>query len=156
MLKENTGADRIDATRLGVANMLRSLSQLDSAAGDDDALFAGTYRVMLSIQKGMLDSVAKLVGGAMPQKGGDGRRVSLVPPDEQAGAVYYLLGEGARSLEPYRAAAVLQRIAVTGGERTVEDMQRTLLTSLLDGPRLAVLQSQSEQDATAYSPAMLA
>lgn len=151
--RENTGAERIDATRLGVANILRSLSALSQAAGGDDALLASTYAVMLGTQKGMLESVASLVGGAMPQPEGE-RRVSFVPPDEQSGAVFYLLGEGARSLEPYRASAILQRVAVTGGERAVEDIQSSLLTMLLTGARLALLQSQSEQDATAYTPAM--
>ena len=90
----------------------------------------------------------------MPQFDGE-HRVELVPPDDQAGAVFYLLGEGARSLEPYRASHVLQRVSVSGGERLVEDIQRGLLSTLLSGPRIALLQSQSEQDATAYTPAML-
>lgn len=154
VLRENTGAERVDATRLGVANILRSLSALPQAAGNDAALFASTYGVMLGTQKGMLESVATLVGGAMPQVEGE-RRVMLVPPDEQSGAVLYMLGEGARSLEPYRTPNLLQRVAVTGGERTIETVQRSLLTTLLSGPRLALLQSQSEQDAAAYTPAML-
>jgi hypothetical protein len=156
VLKENTGADRIDATVLGVANVQRSLAQLDAATGGDDALFASTYGVLIGTQKSLLDSVAVLVGGAMPRLGArQGTRVDFVPADEQSGAVFYLLGEGARSLEPYRAANVLERVAVTGGSRIVEDMQRSLLTTLLDGGRLAVLQSQSDADPAAYSPTKL-
>lgn len=150
--RENTGADRIDATRLGIANIQRSLSHLDAATSGDDKLFASTYSVLLGTQKGMLDSVAVMVGGAMPRIGAEqGKRIDLLPADEQSAAVDYLLGEGARSLEPFSDPAVIERIAVTGGGRTVEDMQRSLVTTLLDGARLAVLQSQSERDPAAYS-----
>lgn len=154
--KENTGAERIDATRLGVANILRSLKQLDQATGGDDALFTGTLAVMLSTQKGLIDSVATLVGGAMPRIGpGSGPRIELVPADEQSAAVSYLLGEGARSLEPYAEPAVIDRVSVTGGEHVVADMQAHLLIDLLSGSRLAVLEAQSRRGEGAYSPAML-
>ena len=50
--RENTGAERIDATRLGVANILRSLAQLDEATGGDDELFTSTLAVMLEYSEG--------------------------------------------------------------------------------------------------------
>lgn len=156
VLKENTGADRIDATRLGIANILRSLERLDQATGGDDALFASTYDVMLGTQKGLLDSVVVLVGGAMPRPGArEGRRVDFVAPDEQSGAVFYLLGDGARSLEPYRANDLAQRITVTGGSRAVDDIQRALVTTLLDGGRISLLQSEADAEPGAYSPERL-
>lgn len=156
VMKENTGADRIDATQLGIANIQRSLSRLDAATGGDDKLFADTYAVLIGTQKGMLDSVSVLVGGAMPRIGATkGKRIDLVPADEQSAAVSYLLGDGARSLEPFSNPLILERVAVTGGGRTVADMQRSLLVTLLDGARLAVLQSQSEQDTESYSPVEL-
>jgi Met-zincin len=154
--KENTGAERIDATRFGVANILRSLAQLDQATGGDDELFAGTLAVMLGTQKGLMDSVSSMVGGAMPRIGaGSGPRVDLVPADEQMAAVSYLLGEGARSLEPYAAPAVVDRVSVTGGEHVVADMQAQLVIRLLSGSRLAVLEAQSQRAPGGYSPAML-
>jgi hypothetical protein len=154
--RENTGAERIDATQLGIANILRSLTRLDEATGGDDELYTGTLTVMIGTQKGLLDSVTMLVGGAMPRfNPGNGPRIDLVPADEQTAAVYYLLGDGARSLEPYADPAVAQRISVTGGERMVADLQASLLKDLLTGRRLAVLESQSRQGDKAYSPAKL-
>ena len=154
--KENTGAERIDATRLGVANILRSLTQLDRATGGDNELFVGTLAVMLSTQKGLIDSVSRMVGGAMPRIGADsGPRVDLVPADDQSAAVSYLLGEGARSLEPYAEPAIIDRVSVTGGEHVVADMQAQLLIELLSGSRLAVLDSQARRDPDSYSPEQL-
>ena len=40
---ENTGAERVEATRLGVANLLRSLDRLDAGTGGDAKLYASTY-----------------------------------------------------------------------------------------------------------------
>lgn len=154
--RENTGAERIDATQLGIANILRSLTKLDDATGGDDELYTSTLTVMMGTHKGLLDSVATLVGGAMPRfDHGNGPRIDLVPPDEQTAAVFYLLGDGARSLEPYAESAVAERISVTGGERMVADLQAGLLKDLLTGSRLALLESQSRRGEAAYSPAKL-
>jgi hypothetical protein len=154
--RENTGAERIDATQLGIANILRSLSKLDEATGGNDELYTGTLAVMIGTQKGLLDSVATLVGGAMPRfNPGKGPRFDLVPADQQTAAVFYLLGDGARSLEPYAEPAVTQRMFVAGGERMVAELQAGLLKGLLTGRRLAVLESQSQHGEDAYSPAKL-
>lgn len=59
--RENIGAERIDATRLGIANILRSLGNLDEATGGDDELYNGTLMVMIGTQKWLLDSVATRV-----------------------------------------------------------------------------------------------
>jgi hypothetical protein len=151
--KENTGAERIDATRLGAANILRSLTKLDEATGGDDKLFADTYAVMVGTHKGLLDSVSNMVGGAMPRIGkADGSRLDLVPADQQSDAVDYLLIEGVRTLEPYADPAISQRITVVGGEHGVEQLQADLLAKLLTGSRIAVLGSQSKADDKAYSP----
>ena len=151
--RENTGAERIDATRLGIANILRSLTHLDEATGGNDALFAGTLAVMLDTQKNLLESVSTQVGGAMPRFGAAaGPRIDLVPADEQSAAVFYLLGEGARTLEPYTDPAITDRVAVTGGDRTVADLQANLLKGLLTGQRISVLQSQSRRGGRTYTP----
>ena len=156
VLKENTGADRIDATRLGIANILRSLGQLDQATGKDRQLFAETFGVLLGTQKGFLDSVAVMIGGVQPRIGKLGQEpADLVSADEQSAAVEYLLGDGARSLEPYLDPALLGRVSTVGGGRAVEGLQAGLVKTLLSGSRIAVLESHARGSGSAYSPAKL-
>ncbi len=92
----------------------------------------------------------------MPRLGGKtALRVDLVAPDEQTAAVYYLLGDGARSLEAYREPAVTQRVSVAGDDRVVNGLQASLVGLLLNGPRIALLESQSSGNPSAYSPVEL-
>jgi hypothetical protein len=150
---ENTGAERIDATRLATANTLRSLDHLPSAVGDDDGVYRATYNVILSTHAGLLNSVARLVGGTERVfDPGDGPRVMRVPPEMQRDAIDYLLGEGIRTLEPFREPEVLERIAVTGGGLAVDRVQASLMSSLITGPKLGLLDSQAQLYPGAYSP----
>jgi len=153
VLTENTGAERVEATRLGVANLLRSLSRLDAATAGDAELFASTHDMIRGRHLGMLMSVTRLVGGVMPPMGAaEGPAARTVPAAEQREAVRYLLGEGAASLEPYAAPAVADRVAAYGGERGVASLQSALVGSLMTGANVAMLETQSRRDPTAYSP----
>ena len=150
---ENVGAERVRATRLGVANLLRSLDRLDTATGGDAGLYASTYGVLLGRQVGLLKSVHRLIGAAQPPLGdGDGPLAALVPAAEQREAVAYLLGDGARSLEPYAVPAVVERVAVFGGYRAIDRLQAELVKDLLTGPNVAALESQKRRDPAAYGP----
>ena len=74
---ENTGVERVEATRLGVSNLLRSLDRLDAATSGDAKLYASTYGVMLSRHVGLLKSVNRMLAGVMPAMGaGEGPRPS--------------------------------------------------------------------------------
>lgn len=149
---ENVGVERVEATRLGVANMLRSLKALDAAAAGDAKLFASTYDIMVSRHAGLLQSVPSLIGGAMPPLGrGDGSLTALVPAAEQRKAVAYLLGEGVASLEPYREPAVVERVSPFGGYRAIDRLQANFVGELLNGPNVALLESQKRRDPAAYS-----
>lgn len=149
---ENVGAERVQATRLGIANIRRSFDRLDAATSGDAALYRSTYGVMLGRHVGLLKSVKRLVGGAMPPLGrGEGPTAILVPAAEQRDAVRFLLGEGATSLEPYATPAVVERVAVYGGYRAIDRLQADLVGDLLEGPTLALLESQKRRDASAYS-----
>jgi hypothetical protein len=149
---ENTGAERVQATRLGVANILRSLERLDAATGGDPKLYASTYGVMLSRHVGLLKSNHRLIAGVMPALGaGEGPRPKLVPAAEQRQAVQYLMGEGAASLAPYAAPAVVERVSVYGGYRAVDRLQAALVTDLMTGSTVALLESQRRGDPAAYS-----
>jgi hypothetical protein len=149
---ENTGAERVLATRLGVANLQRSLARLDAGTGGDAKLYASTYDVVLGRHVTLLQSVKRLLGGALPPLGpGEGPTVRLVPAAEQRAAVQYLLGEGAASLEPYAAPAVVERVAVFGGDRGIDRLQAGLVSGLMDGATVALLESQKRRDPAAYS-----
>jgi len=149
---ENTGAERVEATRLGVANLLRSLDRLDAATGGDANLYASTYDVLLARHVGFLKSNNRLLAGVMPAMGtGEGPRPRLVPAAEQRQALQYLLGEGAASLEPYAAPAVVERVAVYGGYRAIDRLQAAIVTDLMTGANVALLESQRRSDPAAYS-----
>lgn len=64
---ENVGAESITATRLGAANILRSLTKLEQACGSDDELYATTYKELGCQQFQIITSVASLVCGLMQQ-----------------------------------------------------------------------------------------
>jgi len=149
---ENTGVERVEATRLGVSNLLRSLDRLDAGTGGDAKLYASTYGVLLSRHVALLQSNNRLLAGTMPAMGADdGPRPKLVPAAEQRKAVQYLLGDGAASLEPYAAPAVVERVLVFGGYRAIDRLQAGLVTDLMTGANMALLESQRRSDPAAYS-----
>jgi len=149
---ENTGAERVDATRLGVANLLRSLDRLDAGTSGDAKLYASTYDVLLARHVGLLKSNNRLLAGVMPAMGaGEGPRPKRVPAVEQRQAVQYLLGEGAASLAPYAAPAVVERVSVYGGYRAIDRLQAALVTDLMTGSTVALLESQRRGAPAAYS-----
>ncbi|CAD5373320.1 conserved exported hypothetical protein [Rubrivivax sp. A210] len=149
---ENVGAERIEATRLGVANLLRSLERLDAATGGDARLYSATYDTLLGRQLGLLKSVKRLIAAALPPLGqAEGPLAALVPAAEQRQAVRYLLGEAAASLEPYARPAVVERVSVYGGYRAIDRLQAGLVADLMNGPNVALLESQRRRDPAAYS-----
>jgi hypothetical protein len=75
-----------------------------------------------------------------------------VSPQEQREAVAYLLGEGAASLEPYAAPAIVERVSVYGGYRAIDQIQSSLVGALMSGPNISQLESQHRRDPSAYSP----
>jgi len=149
---ENTGAERVQATRLGVANLLRSLDRLDAGTGGDARLYASTYDVLLARHVGFLKSNNRLLAGVMLAMGaGEGPRPKLVPAAEQRQALQYLLSEGAASLEPYAAPEVVERVSVFGGYRAIDRLQSAIVTDLMTGANVALLESQRRGDPVAYS-----
>ncbi len=149
--KENTGVQRVEATRLGVANILRSLATLNQAVGDDDKLFATTWGEMLGHQFTLLDSVKDLVGGQYHLPGHEqGLQGRFVTPEKQREAVQYLLGEGAASLTAFTTPDVLYRAMPMGGVHTVENVQAKLVIDLLDNTRFALLDEHTTVTPDAY------
>ncbi len=157
VLKENTGAERVEATRLGVANILRSLDSLNNAAGDDDRVFQKTCNDILDHHNILVNSVLKLVGGQYHLPGHhQGLQGRFVAPEKQREAVRYLLGEGARSFTAYTRPEILYRAWPRGGVLNIELLQAALVDNLLSGTRLASLEEQKRIDPSAYGVVELA
>jgi hypothetical protein len=93
-----------------------------------------------------------MLAGVMPaMDAGEGPRPKLVPASEQPQSVQYLLGEGAASLEPYAAPSELERVSVYGGYRAIDRQQAAIVTDLMTGSTVALLESQRRGDPAAYS-----
>jgi Met-zincin/Domain of unknown function (DUF5117) len=164
VLKESTGAERIEATRLGVANILRSLRNLSSATGDDDAELVSAYNGIQTFHMAYLKSVTKLIAGVEAHPWAKSRqRRQLVPPGQQRAAIRYLLGEGARSLDAYKAPELLDRVAIFGGGEPIDRLQASLVGALFQDQlyptapayvvkKLPLLQAQKSADPNAYGP----
>ena len=164
VLKESTGAERLEATRLGVANILRSLKKLPAATRGNNEELVGAYNQIQQYHMFYLKSVAKLIGGVKANPWTKtGARRSVVPATEQRAAVAYLLGEGARSLEAYRAPELMEKVAIFGGAKVVDGWLASIMDVLfVDRPiaplpqiaigKLPLLQAQRAADPNAYGP----
>ncbi|WP_347309952.1 zinc-dependent metalloprotease [Defluviimonas sp. SAOS-178_SWC] len=163
VLMESTGSDRVEATRLGVANFVRSVERLAQATQGDDAELAGAYDAIQNFHVMFLDSVTRLIGGveAYPWAT-EGPHKKLVPADQQRAAIQYLMGEGARSLNVYLTPDLVDRIAVFGGTEAISDLQASLVDKLFEVKpnrafpsgikKLPLLQNQKAADPDAYGP----
>jgi hypothetical protein len=149
---ENVGADRVEATRLGLANTLRSLRQLAIATREDPQMYASTYNVLLGRHVALLKSVPRVIAAAMPPLGRtDGPLVAFLPAAQQRDAVRFLLTEGVASLEPFRDPQILERSTVFGGYRAIDQLQAGFVEDIINGPNVALLESQKRRDRSAYS-----
>lgn len=163
VLTESTGAERVEATRLGVANIVRAIGKLSAATRGDDAELAGSYASIQVFHMYFLKSATKLIAGveASPWTS-DSPRKKLIPADQQRAAIRYLLGEGARSLDAYLAPELIDRVATFGGAQPVADLQASLVGELfevLPNPlfpagvkKLPLLQAQKAAHPDAYGP----
>lgn len=150
VLKENTGAERVEATRLGVANILRSLQSLDAATAGDTQEFNAALGQFVWAHSGLLKSVPKLVAGVEASPHARTGRVTLVPASRQKDAVIYYLEDGALTLDAYRVPSISRRAAMVGTDRMVDTLQSALVRELFDDTRLAMLETQKAADPNAY------
>lgn len=155
--KENTGAERIESTRLAVTNLSRSLEILPNAVGENSELYRKTLVEMVSQHTTFLQSVTTLIGGRINQpQSTDGPLYKLIPPEKQKEAIGYLLTDGARSLDQYKDPFIITRIPSLGGIRAVETLQSNLVDAVFSGPVLARLDEQKALYPGAYGPTDLA
>lgn len=147
--RENVGAERVEATRLGMKKVAASVAELDQAA-DDDQAFRRAYAQALSTFDLLMGSVTTLVGDRLVGEG-EGSRPAFVPAAEQRAAVAFLLTEGAAAYDALLRPALVLRGDAVSGNRIVDAHRVNELRELLSGPKLALVQTQHAIDASAYS-----
>lgn len=150
VLTENTGADRVEATRLGVANILRSLKNLPDAASDK-TVYSTAFGQFQVHHMTFLKSVARLLAGVQAAPWAkSGLKSQVVPAAKQREAVVYLLGEGARTLDAYKSPQFASNASIFGVEEVIDAHLASLVAELLQGPKLALLKAQKASDPEAY------
>lgn len=158
VLMENLGDDRIEATRLGIANLERVMTYLVSATtrlgGDYDKL-GQTYETILDHREMWLSSVIKLIGGVEETRTLAGRgeaQFHRVPREDQQQALQFVL-QHLRTPTRFIPTTVLDRLTPAGGLNSMTLSQQRLLMDLLDLGRLARMAEAEQLDgSSAYLP----
>jgi hypothetical protein len=145
---ENTGAERVEATRLGLRNVARSVAALDEAAPDNET-YRATWGQALGRYDMMVNSVLKLVGGQLAP---DTRQGPTVPVDAatQREAVIFLLDEAPAAYDAFLRPTGIARGDPVGGGLLVERHRAQWVGALLSGPKLAQVKAQESLAAGTY------
>jgi hypothetical protein len=136
VLTENIGADRIEATGMGIKNLERVMGYIVEATtqlGRDFSLLDKTYSNLLEQRTIWLSSVVKMVGGVEETRilaGRGGQQFHRVPVAEQRAAVNFVL-ENLRSQPALMPVDVLDQIEPWASTRDFMYEQRKLLEELL-------------------------
>ncbi|WP_299902217.1 zinc-dependent metalloprotease [uncultured Ruegeria sp.] len=131
---ENIGADRILATRAGIAALHASLAALPLAVEDarnPQAMLEETYGDALNRYVGIAGSVGKLIGG-VTQTSGDDRPFAYVDPEQQRRAVEFLTGEAINGLSAFADPDLLGRFRPVGGLISVENAAAQIMDEVLN------------------------
>lgn len=145
---ENTGAERVEATRLGLRNVARAVAALDEAAPDNDT-YRATWTQALGRYDTMVGSVLKLVGGQLVP---DSRQGPTVPVDAatQREAVVFLLDEAPAAYDAFLQPGSVARGDPVGGGLLVERHRAQWVGALLAGPKLAQVKAQESLASDAF------
>ncbi|MCF6272863.1 MAG: zinc-dependent metalloprotease [Rhodobacteraceae bacterium] len=148
--RENTGADRVEATRLGILRLRATLENLTEATGGDVDNIRLVYNSASGTMVGFLTSVMSLVGG-VENTPGENPRYQFVSREEQKDAVRYLVGEGVQSLDALEEPSIIRLLDPAGYLRLIDGNRELILLQLMAGSKLALLEMQHRQDPEAYS-----
>jgi hypothetical protein len=149
MQMENTGSERVEATRLGLRNVARSVAALDQGMPDNDT-YRATWSQALGRQDMMIGSVLKLVGGQLAPDSRQGATIP-VPAAMQREAVQFLVDEAPATYDVFVQQGALARGDPVGGSLLVERQRAQWVGSLLAGPKLAQLKAQESLTDNAYA-----
>ena len=158
VLMENLGDDRIEATRLGIANLERVMGYLVDAStslGSDYSKTQTSYNALLAQRYEWLWSVVKLIGGVEETRTLAGRgdvQFHRVPKAKQQEALQFVL-ENLQTPAVFIPADVLDRLTPAGGLYGLQQYQQMLLSDLMEPGRLARLgEGEQLNSADAYLP----
>ncbi len=158
VLMENLGDDRIEATRLGIANLERVMGYLLDAStslGGDYQKLGRTYHEVLFHRYQWLSSVVKLIGGVEETRtlaGRGGAQFHRVPKAEQQAALQFVL-QHLQTPAVFMPADVLDRLTPFNSAGSLRFTQQDLLYQLLAQSRLMSLATAVHLDsADAYQP----
>jgi Met-zincin/Domain of unknown function (DUF5117)/Domain of unknown function (DUF5118) len=153
-------ADAVKSTALGVKNLQAVTKMLMSATaykdGDTYDQLSELYGRVISQWGNEMNHVAGIVGGFNSQEkvvGQEGRIFNLIPKEQQAAAVKYLLDNAFATPLWMVDEEILRRIEAVGAIEHVHTAQARILTTLLNSARFGRLIEQETLDGPlAYSP----
>jgi hypothetical protein len=148
VLKENVGRERLEATRLGIAKLVSSMSGL-AAATDDNRSLKDIYNFALSLHDVFISSLGGLIGGTLIEPDGGPTRHPDV--EEQRNAIRYAFGEGAQSLDVFLNSDLVARTYSAGALRRISEARGRIVTDFLNARRLASIQEQADLRGANYS-----
>lgn len=149
VLMENTGSERIEATRLGLRQVSAAIATLDTAVPDNEA-YRATWQQALGRHDQMIASVAKLVGGLYAPDTRSGA-FTAVDAAQQREAVAFLVEEAPAAYDVFARPATLARGDPVGGALLVQRHRAQWVAALLAGPKLAQVQAQQRLDPGGYT-----
>jgi hypothetical protein len=129
----------LEATRLGIAKLMSSMSGL-TAATKDNGLLKDTYDFALGLHHTLNSSLGSLIGGTLIEPNGPTGHPDV---EEQRNAIRYALGEGAQSLDVLLDADLVARSYPVGALRRISEARARIVTTLLNAPRLAAIEDQA-------------
>ncbi|MEJ6398522.1 zinc-dependent metalloprotease [Yoonia sp. 208BN28-4] len=148
VLKENIGADRIEATRAGIAAIGASILNLPQAtmdAPDPAGLTASVYDQAKDTYLGFTGSVAVMVGGVLSSTS-DGEPLQYVAVSDQKAALTFLASEAIDGLAPFADPALLMTFRPFGGVIGTDYMAERIIGSMLEPDVIRRVYAQNELD----------
>ncbi|MBD3662610.1 zinc-dependent metalloprotease [Sulfitobacter sp. TSTF-M16] len=146
ILTENIGANRIEATRAGVAALQSSLARLPDAIAPSPAKADIMGRVFDQAKErylGFMDSVVQMVGG-LTSTASDGLPTGYSRVEDSKAALNYLISEGVSGLDMFADPKLLAEFRPVGGLEGADAMARKLLSDILEPSKIRLVYTQNE------------
>jgi hypothetical protein len=147
VLKGNVGRERLEATRLGLAKLVSSMSGL-AAATEDSGLLKDTYDFALDQHLAFISSLGGLIGGTLIEPD---NTISYPEIGEQRNAIRYALDQGARSLDVILQPDLVARTNPAGALRRISEARARIVTTFFNARRLASIEEQASLRGANYS-----